>query len=385
MYRETMFWPRWLIIGVCMISAMAVPLAAAAEESCCAEVPWGTVTVAVLDGRLVATGADPQHPSAFALDKVLGDEVTEAVLYAAVLLRTPAPKYATRNARVTLEVGSSGAVEVKVRDDVLLMRAESQPYEPVQLQAEVDLSGTTPIQIKTTRPEQGPWLVRVRVKRLEEDGEKLHCLCRANVRNNRQHDLGEEEELKVDALFSRAKSMSLFDGETLAGWNCSVPKFRVKDGAIVTSGQTNEAACYYLLTDKKYGDFELTLKVKMQGGNSGIYFRSHREPGSVDAHGYQLDVGGGVWGMLYDERGTRIIGMAQRSMPPGFNPAEWVDCRIRCVGPRIQYWLDGHKTIDYLEEDTQIPRKGSIGLQFHSWSAHAFEVQFKDIRIKELK
>ncbi len=377
MYHKTMC---WLVVGIWAVSSMAV-----AEESCCTEVPWGTVNVAVLDGQLVTTGADPQHPSAFALDKVLGDEVTEAVLYAAVQLRTPAPTYATRNARVMLQVGSSGAVEVKVRSDVLLSRDESQPYEPVQLQAEVDLSGTTPIQIKTTRPEQGPWLVRVRVKRLEEDGEKLHCLCRANVRNHGQHDLSQEEELKVDALFSGIKSVSLFDGKTLTGWNCSVPKFRVEQLAIVTSGQTNEAACYYLLTDKEYGDFELLLKVKMQGGNSGIYIRSHREPGSVDAHGYQLDVGGGVWGMLYDERGTRIIGMAQRAMPPGFSPEEWVDCRIRCVGPRIQYWLDGHKTIDYLEEDTQIPRKGSIGLQFHSWSAHPFEVQFKNIRITELK
>jgi len=123
----------------------------------------------------------------------------------------------------------------------------------------------------------------------------------------------------------------------------------------------------------------------MVGGNAGIYFRSHREPGSVDAHGYQFDVGDGLWGMLYDERGTRIIGMRQKSMPPGFSPDGWVDCRIRCVGPRIQFWLDGHKTLDYVEEDTRIPRKGNVGLQFHSWSAHPFTVSFKDIQIKELK
>jgi len=364
--------------------AMTVPWAAAAEP-CCREVPWGTVKVAVLDGRLITTGVDPRHPSALALDKVLGDEVTEAVLNAAVLLRTPAPAYATQKARVMLQLGSSGGIEVKVRDGVLLSRAESRPYEPVQLQAEVELSDTTPIQIKATRPQQGPWLVRVRVKRLEEGGEKLHCLCLANVRNNPRHDHGEEEESNFDDLFSGVKSVSLFDGKTLAGWNCPVPKFRVENGAIVTSGETFEGANHYLLTDKEYGDFELSVKVKMKGGNSGIYFRSHREPGSVDAHGYQFDVGGGVWGMLYDERGTRIIGMAQRSMPPGFDPGGWVECRIRCVGPRIQYWLHGHKTIDHLEEDTQIPRKGSIGLQFHSWSAHPFEVRFKDIRIKELK
>jgi len=96
-------------------------------------------------------------------------------------------------------------------------------------------------------------------------------------------------------------------------------------------------------------------------------------------------VGGGLWGMLYDERGTRIFGMAQRSMPPGFDPSDWADCQIRCVGPRIQFWLNGHKTLDYVEQDTQIPREGNVGLQFHSWSAHPFKVWFKDIQIKELK
>ncbi len=370
----------------CVLFAMTVPLAAA-EEHCCRDVPWGTVTVAVHDGRLITTGGDRQHPSAFALDEVIGDDESEVVLNAAVRLRTPAPERATKNARVMLEVGASGGVEVKVRDQVIVSRAESQTYQPVQLQAEVDLGGTTPIRIKATRPEERPWLVRVRIGRLDGDGEPLHCLCQANVRNSPREDRREGES-DSDDPFAKVKGVSLFDGTTLAGWNCSVPKFRVEDDAIVTSGQTNERACYYLLTDKEYGDFELTLKAKMQGGNSGIYFRSHREPGTVDAHGYQCDVGdggGGLWGMLYDERGTRIVGVAQCSMPPGFDPSDWVDCRIRCVGPRIQYWLNGHKTLDYIEEDTAIPRKGSVGFQFHSWSAHPFKVWFKDIQIKELK
>ena len=335
---------RTALLGCLVLFAAAISTVAA-SESCCREVPWGTVTVAVQ-------------------------------------LRTPAPGYATRKARVMLEVGGSGGIEVKVRDQVLVSRAESRRYEPVQFQAEVDLAGTTPIRINATRPEEGPWLVRVRLRRLDDDGEPLHCLCRANVRNSPREDRDAGDS---DDPFADVKAVSLFDGKTLAGWNCPAPKFRVEDGAIVTSGKTREGANHYLLSDREYRDFELTLKVRMQGGNSGIYFRSHREQGTVDAHGYQFDVGGGLWGMLYDERGTRIVGMSQHSMPPGFDPSDWVDCRIRCVGPRIQYWLDGHKTLDYVEEDTQIPRKGSIGLQFHSWSAHSFKVSFKDIQIKELK
>ena len=222
--------------------------------------------------------------------------------------------------------------------------------------------------------------MRVRLKRLDDDGEPLHCLCRANVRNSPREDSREGDS---DDLFANVESVSLFDGKTLAGWNCPLAKFRVEDGAIVTSGETREGANHYLLTDKEYGNFELTLKAKMQGGNSGIYFRSHREPGTVDAHGYQCDVGSGLWGMLYDERGTRIVGVSRYSMPPDFDRNDWVDVRIRCVGPRIQYWLNGHKTLDYIEKDTAIPRKGSVGLQFHSWSAHPFKVWYKEIQIKE--
>ena len=382
--RGAVFVMKAVIRVCCALSTMVVPLAAG-EKSCYREVPWGTVTVAVLDGRLITTGGDPDHPSAFALHKMLRDNVPEAVLNAIVQLRTPAPTYATMKAKAMLEVGASGGVFVKVRDKVMVSRAESRPYEAVQLRAEVELSGTTPIQIKAMRPKQGPWLVHVRVKRLDESGKKLHCLCRANVKNDPPHDKGQETERKFDDLFARMKGVSLFDGKTLTGWNCPVPKFRVEDGAIVTSGKTRQGANHYLLTDKEYGDFELTLKVKMQGGNSGIYFRSHREPGTVDAHGYQFDVGDGLWGMLYDERGTRIVGISQHSMPPDFDSKGWVECRIRCVGSRIQYWLNGHKTLDYVEEDSQIPRAGNVGLQFHSWSAHPFKVWFKDIRIKKLK
>jgi len=309
----------------CVILFATTVSTVAASETCCREVPWGTVTVAVHDGRLITTGVDPQHPSAFALDKVLGADVREVVLNAAVQLRTPAPAYATKNAKVMLEVGAGGGVEVRARDKVMVSRAESRPYKPVQLQAEVEVAGTTPIQIKATRPEEGRWLVRVRLRRLDDDGEPLHCLCRANMRNSPPEDLDDGDS---DDFFANVESVSLFDGKTLTGWNCPVAKFRVEDGAIVTSGETREGANHYLLTDKQYGDFELTLKVKMQGGNSGIYFRSHREPGTVDAHGYQCDVGGGLWGTLYDERGTRIVGVSRYSMPPDFDRNDWVNVRF---------------------------------------------------------
>ncbi len=67
---------------------------------------------------------------------------------------------------------------------------------------------------------------------------------------------------------------------------------------------------------------------------------------------------------------------------------EWNDYRIRCVGPRIQLWLNGRRTVDYVEKDpkvlqTPLARTGLIGLQIHSGAAN--EAWYKDIRLKELK
>ena len=57
---------------------------------------------------------------------------------------------------------------------------------------------------------------------------------------------------------------SLFDGKTLAGWTQKngTATYRVEEGAIV--GKTNEGSPNsFLCSDKDYGDFELTLEVKV--------------------------------------------------------------------------------------------------------------------------
>ena len=66
----------------------------------------------------------------------------------------------------------------------------------------------------------------------------------------------------------------------------------------------------------------------------------------------------------------------------GFKVGEWNDYRIRCVGPRIQQWLNGFQTVDYTEEDKSIPATGLIGVQIHSGAPS--EVWYKDIEIEEL-
>ena len=64
------------------------------------------------------------------------------------------------------------------------------------------------------------------------------------------------------------------------------------------------------------------------------------------------------------------------------NPDGWNDYLIRCEGPRIRHWLNGHLTVDYTEPDDTIPRTGRIGLQVHS--GDPTELHYRDITILEL-
>ena len=63
---------------------------------------------------------------------------------------------------------------------------------------------------------------------------------------------------------SRRKSVKLFDGKSLEGWEGNEKSFRIEEGAIV-GGTLKEKIPRneFLATEKEYGDFELRLKFKL--------------------------------------------------------------------------------------------------------------------------
>jgi hypothetical protein len=181
----------------------------------------------------------------------------------------------------------------------------------------------------------------------------------------------------------------LFDGKSFKGWEGDEKFFRIEDGAIV-AGTLKEKIPRneFLCTEKKYGDFELRMKVKLvgEGANAGIQFRTKRvsnPPNEVS--GYQADMGDGWWGALYDEsrRNKVLTGPKKEDMAKILKKEDWNDYVIRAEGPHIQLWINGTKTVDYKEEDDKIDRTGVIAVQIHSGPPS--EASYKDIRIKELK
>ncbi len=184
---------------------------------------------------------------------------------------------------------------------------------------------------------------------------------------------------------------SLFDGKTFAGWEGELEFFRIEQGAIV-AGSLDKRVPYnvFLATTREYGDFELTLKTRLvgEGDNAGIQFRSCRIPGSHEMIGYQADMGHdagkNIWASLYDEsrRGCFLAEADQTELAQVFRTEGWNEFTIRCVGPRVQIWLNGYQAIDYTESDGDIERQGMIGLQIHGGAPS--EAWYKDITIKEL-
>lgn len=178
--------------------------------------------------------------------------------------------------------------------------------------------------------------------------------------------------------------VTLFDGKTFAGWEGDRKWFRIEDGAIV-GGNFNGPIPknQFLCTEKQYGDFELRLKVKLlgEGVNSGVQFRTKRIPNHHEVSGYQADAGKGWWGKLYDEsRRNRVLAEPDAKQVGEFvRYDDWNDYRIRAVGPRIELWVNGVKTIDYIEKEPNIDRAGVIAVQIHSGPPS--EAWFKDITI----
>ncbi len=180
----------------------------------------------------------------------------------------------------------------------------------------------------------------------------------------------------------------LFDGESLEGWKEYTQGFwRVEDGVIVGGDlQKKVRQNEFLRTKKTFGDFELRLQFKLTGTetNAGVQFRTAEIPDHHEVSGYQADLGDGWWGCLYDEsRRRRILaGPPEDRRADPVRMGEWNDYRIRCQGKRIQLWINGVPTVDYTEEDPEIPQAGIIALQVHG--DLIMEASYRNIRIKEL-
>lgn len=199
--------------------------------------------------------------------------------------------------------------------------------------------------------------------------------------------------------------VSMFNGEDLSGWDGKPGWWYVEDGAI-TSQTTPEKPCkkcnYLIWRGAKPADFEMRLKYRIVGGNSGIQIRSKLVP-DWDTRGYQADIDAeGKWtGALFQHarggvalRGQRVeiasdgakkiesIGDPAELMKH-VRPGQWNDYRIVARGNEVWLEINGVLMSHAIDnEEGKACREGVIGLQVHP--GPPMKIQFKDLRIKVL-
>jgi Domain of Unknown Function (DUF1080). len=186
------------------------------------------------------------------------------------------------------------------------------------------------------------------------------------------------------------KRTRLFDGKSFAGWEGDTNHmWRVDHGALI-GGNLKETVAHndFLCTTAEFENFDLRLKVKLEGTgfvNGGIQIRSQREKEpAFEMAGYQADMGEGYWGSLYDEsRRRKTLAFIHATILKRIvKTNDWNDYVIRCEGPHIRLWLNGILTVDYTENEKDIPMRGLIGIQIHGGGKS--EASYKDITIEQL-
>ncbi len=213
---------------------------------------------------------------------------------------------------------------------------------------------------------------------------------------------------------------SLFNGKDLTGWRGNPDLWSVQDGAI--TGQTGETPknklthnTFLVYTGGSVDDFELRLKYRIVDGNSGIQYRS-KILGEGDfgpiVGGYQADFEAGTKysGILYEEKGRAILaqrGQTTKILENSENPKkpivevlgslgdtddiqsvikskDWNDYTIIANGNQLTHMINGRVTVSVIDEDPSGSAKsGVLALQIHV--GPVMTVQFKDIRIREIK
>jgi hypothetical protein len=142
---------------------------------------------------------------------------------------------------------------------------------------------------------------------------------------------------------------------------------------------------HYSYTKKSYTDFELNVLIKMVGdedANSGVCVRIN--PTSWDdAPGYQIDMGKGYWGSLWEERRGNMVQKYPDSLVAKIvKRNDWNHYYIIARGHHIEAWLNGVKTIDIIHDTGFLD--GKIGFQLCHLH-NPTTVDIKSLYIREIK
>jgi 3-keto-disaccharide hydrolase len=202
----------------------------------------------------------------------------------------------------------------------------------------------------------------------------------------------------------------LFNGKDLTGWEGDARVWSVENGAIV--GHTKDVPLknntFLIWKDGKVGDFKLTVEFKLEGGNSGIQYRSKViDPKQWIVGGYQADMDGAnqYTGIMYEERGRGILAKrgekltierdgTKEAAPIGnadelakaIHKDDWNVYEIEAIGSTLKHTINGKLMSETIDRDAEHrATSGILALQVHANLPAPMTVSYRKIRLEEVE
>jgi len=216
--------------------------------------------------------------------------------------------------------------------------------------------------------------------------------------------------LCIQSASAADKYVSLFDGESLKGWDGNKRFWSVRDGAITgqtTKDNPTKGNTFIIWKGGKVADFDLKLKFRIVGGNSGIQYRSKVAKNKKwVVRGYQADFEAGTKyiGILYEEggrgilalRGTKVVIQStgkkkvvgkttnDKEFLATLKKEKWNDYQVTAKGNHLVQKINGYTTVDVTDnQKSRRAMSGILALQLHA--GPPMLVQFKDVKIRHFK
>jgi len=188
--------------------------------------------------------------------------------------------------------------------------------------------------------------------------------------------------LLLGGVNANAKKVSIFNGKDLTGWKIyGTEKWYVDKGNLVCeSGPDKKYG--YLLTDKFYKNFDLTVEFKQESnGNSGIFFRSTCEGTKISGWQCEIAPPNQNTAGIYESYGRGWLMKIPAEKQSLLKYGEWNKIRLRVDGDHVQTWLNGKPMVDI--HDAKIGQgNGSIALQIHEGGG--IKVLWRNMTMEEL-
>ena len=196
---------------------------------------------------------------------------------------------------------------------------------------------------------------------------------------------------KSNAPLLNSDWIELINGKDFAGWKASenAVTWSIVDSMFQAVGKRSHLfyTGEHLLDSFK--NFELEVQVRtFRLANSGIYFHTHYQEVGWPSTGMEIQVNNSHVGEgNYVELKKMASLYGTRNLYKSFGKDSiWMTVKARVESNRVQVWLDGLKTVDYIQPEITKPgvmrlSKGTFCLQGHDTLS---KMQYKSFKVRRL-